>query len=96
MSKENIIAYTIRETVSGNYYTILSDTPYNPSHIDMPSQPNCIALGPNRQPHYQFDMWDEDTQEYWDYWIVARIEIEDIDIEDLPIITPHPIITEDS
>ena len=94
MSKENIIAYTSREAVSGNYYTILSDTPYNPSHRDMPSQPNCIALGPNRQPHHQFDMWDEDTQEYWDYWVVARIETSDA--EDLPTITPHPIITEDA
>ncbi len=95
MSKENIIAYTIRENVSGNYYTILSDTRFKPSDL-FARHYGYTTLGPNRQPHYQFDMWDEDTQDYWDYWIVARIEIEDIDIEDLPIITPHLIITEDS
>jgi len=83
------VAYIIRESVSGNYYTMTADTQYKNPEYDLP-----ITLGSNRRPDVQFDMYDSSTDEYWTYWVVARIETE-YPVEDLPIITPHPVITED-
>ena len=85
----NITAYVVTEAITGNHYVLTGSTEFAGSFDEQFKYEN-ISLGDNAKIHDTFRMYDVDTDDNWEYFIIGIIEA--YSAEELSDITTHKII----